>query len=77
MATNDIKKMPVSSYGDQYRRRVISDYWQPNGLNRPAYRDMQMELAGMSILGGPQDQLGTNPARGIKVGPLEEDYPVR
>lgn len=68
--------MKVTSYGEQYRRRIIHDYWQPKGLDNRAYRDMQRERMSMPVLGGPQDNCGANPARYTKVGSLETDYPV-
>jgi hypothetical protein len=73
MALSGIRKMPVTAYPEQYRRRIIHDYWEPRGLDGPTYRDMQRELRSMPTLGGPNDDLGVNPARYQKVGSLEED----
>lgn len=73
MGQNGISKMPVTAYSEQYRRRTIHDYWQPKGLDGPAYKDMQRELWSMPVLGGPQDSLGVNPTRYQKVGNLEQD----
>lgn len=55
--------LPVTLYSEQYRRRVISDSWRPDGYDRRLYKDMSINQNGMPVLGGPDDALGVNPGR--------------
>lgn len=56
-----LKKMPVTTLGEQYRRQRKDDAWRPRGFERYQYQSALLNE--MPVLGGPDDRYGANPDR--------------